>query len=212
MVSWRRSGGTRCSPLFCNVRRNRNSSHYSRAQGHQLAQSAHPSAIQRSNSETLSAGHAPSHGIVPAFRRAWIARACVRTSAADQRSKAKRIAPRSRARNKPLMWRSKLSASPGAGVSGGAGSAMATCPVGREEGRAAGVASHTHHQRGTGMPSGGCESSCEFSTAIRLPHSRYATNAARNSGSAASSASSALRHSSETHRARCASVRCFLRC
>src|SRR4030095_107343 len=55
---------------------------------------------------------------------AWIARAWVRTSATDQRSKAKRIAPRSRARNKPLMCRPKLSASPEAGVSGGPGSTM----------------------------------------------------------------------------------------
>src|SRR5262249_7415301 len=83
-------------------------------------QSAHPSAIQRSNSEIRSAGHAPSHGIVPALRRAWIASAWVRTSATDQRSNAKRIAPRSRARNKPLMCRSKLSASPGAAGLGGA--------------------------------------------------------------------------------------------
>ena len=51
-------------------------------------------AIQRSKASILSAGQAPSQGIVPALSRVRMASACWLTSWTDQRSKAKRMASR----------------------------------------------------------------------------------------------------------------------
>jgi hypothetical protein len=64
-----------------------------------------PASIQRRKTATRSAGHAPSHGIVPASRRCRMASACVETSSRDQRSKLKRIESRSRSRNRGALRR-----------------------------------------------------------------------------------------------------------
>jgi hypothetical protein len=63
-----------------------------------------PAAIQRWKTSTLSGGHAPSQGIVPARKRARIPSAWLLTSSRDHRSKAKLMESRSRWRKSGLMW------------------------------------------------------------------------------------------------------------
>src|SRR5258708_30226602 len=63
-----------------------------------------------------------------------------------------------------------------------------------------------HPQCGTGASGGGVAPGCELARAIRVPHSTYATNAERNSGSSGSPAGSALAAISAAQRDRCSSV------
>ena len=68
------------------------------------------------------------------------------------------------------MCTAKLTGSSSPGNGGGGGGGSSSCGASAET-RAAGVASQTHHQRGTGSPSGGLAPDEEFSTAMRDPHS-----------------------------------------
>jgi len=118
---------------------------------------------------TLSSGQQPSHGIVPFSNLLRIAGACRRTSFTDHRSKTKLIDSRSIFLKSGLMCRAKLTGSFGPGTVTEVGTSSFEAIA---EALVLGLASQTHHQRGTGMFGGGDAFCCEFSLPMREPHSR----------------------------------------
>src|SRR6266567_2173469 len=132
--------------LQCSERRGLGSQRFIEDAGDCNFQSAIPESIQRRKMLTLSCGHAPSHGIVPFSSLVSISGACRRTSLGDQRSKMKLIDSRSILLNSGLMCCAKPtpSSGPGIAIEGGASSFGATA-----EALEPGLASQTHHQRGT---------------------------------------------------------------
>ena len=149
----------------------------------------------------------PSHGIVPARSRRESRRRGRHVIVRPEANA--RIDPRSRSRKSGLTCCAKLSSSSGPGRRSAC--CCAGCSASAET-LEPGVAFATHDHCGTGMWGGGWAPGCEFSSAIREPHSRYATNAARHSGSVGSPASSADLHRSRTQRARCSSLSALPRC
>src|SRR5260370_25149898 len=108
----------------------------------------------------LSCGQAPSHGMVPFSSRLSISGAWRRTSLGDQRSKTKLIDSRSIFLKSGLICCAKLTSSFGSGIKIEAGTSSFGATA---EALEPGLASQTHHQRGTGIFGGGNAFCREFS-------------------------------------------------